>query len=93
MKSQSLLDGVLPDQGTSKDRSSEWDAYRGGVGPGTDDLEEKEVLWQKHVVVLIWVAFIVLLLLGVALLYAKSHGLFHAVPGHGTPLPHLWPEG
>jgi hypothetical protein len=96
MKSQTLLDRGGWGKKPTDERPPAWDAY---IPQGSDptgsvgDPVESEAKWQKHVVVLLWVALGVVLVLGSALLYAKGHGLFESVPAHGTPLPHLWPEG
>ena len=53
---------------------------------------ENEAQWQKHVVVLIWVALAILLVAGGGLMYAKAHGWFTPAYAHDTPLPRLLPE-
>ncbi len=58
-----------------------------------EDSAESEAKWQKHVVVLIWVALVGMLILACVLFYAKGHGLIGPTPGHGAPLPAIWPEG
>jgi hypothetical protein len=53
---------------------------------------ETEAKWQKHVVVLIWVALAILLVAGCGLMYAKAHGLLTPADVHDMPLPRLLPE-
>ncbi len=53
---------------------------------------ENEAKWQKHVVVALWVALVLLITLSTTLMFAKAHGLFESSPGHTPALP-PWPEG
>jgi hypothetical protein len=96
MKSQSVLDRGGWGRRSQDKRAPAWDAYipeSSGLPGNAGDPSESEAKWQKHVVVLLWVALALVFVLGLVLMYAKGHGLFESVPGHGTPLPHLWPEG
>jgi hypothetical protein len=53
---------------------------------------DREAKWQKHVVVALWVCLAVFALLCITLLYAKTHGWFHATPaGVAAPWPASWP--
>jgi hypothetical protein len=57
-----------------------------------DASAESVAKWQKHAMVALWVFLALLLVIGVAYSYAKSHGFLQSSPENTpAPVPTAWP--
>ena len=96
MKSQSLLDKRGWGERPGNKPYPGWNAFvPKKLRPRryADGSDANDAKWQRHIVVLLWLAIALLIALGSALMYAKGHGFFDSVPHRRTPLPPPWPEG
>jgi hypothetical protein len=93
MKSRSLPYIIGWGRRGSKTRPATWGAHTAQNRSPSNAVDDPESKWQKHIVVLLWVALALLLVLGTALIHAKGQGWFQPTPEHATPLPPPWPEG
>jgi hypothetical protein len=62
--------------------------HHGWAGAPAPDGESK---WQRHVMVLLWIALTVFLLAAAGLFHAKNNGFFHHGDDSGTSTL-SWPE-
>jgi hypothetical protein len=56
------------------------------------DPAEQEARWQKHVLITLLIAVVLVLLLNSVLVFAKAHGFFDLLSDRTPPAP-AWPIG